>query len=143
MELKVATVLDALTNGTVDAESILLSFLHGLLPQRHCKASTSVVPGLLLMHVRIEGRLVEVDHRPVFHDPVRHSHSELDTLSFKLNWVFAVRIELGIRWCLLNAISKVEVSQFVPLNIDVVELLNLYYSLAKCEVHPVVETGAT
>jgi len=35
MELKVATVLDALTNGTVDAEPILLSFLHGLLPQRH------------------------------------------------------------------------------------------------------------
>ena len=92
MELKVATVLDALTNGTVDAEPILLSSLHGLLPQRHCEASTSVVPGLLLMHVRIEGRLIEVDHWPAFHDPVRHSHSKLDALSFKLNWVFTVRI---------------------------------------------------
>ena len=90
--LEVATILDALRDGTVNAEPILLSFLHRLLPQRHCKATTSVVPGLLLMHVRTEGRLVEVDHRPAVHDPVRHSHSKLDALSFKLNWVFTVRI---------------------------------------------------
>jgi hypothetical protein len=83
VELKVATVFDALRDSTVDAEATLLSSLHRLLPQRHSEAFTSVVPGLLLVHVRVEGGLIKVDHWPAFDDPVRHSHGKLNTLCFQ------------------------------------------------------------
>ena len=141
MGLEVATVLDALRDGTVNAEPILLSFLHRLLPQRHCKATTSVVPGFLLMHVRTEGRLVKVDHRSAVHYPVRHAHGELDALGFKFYRVLPVRIQLSVCWCLLDTVAKVEVPECLHLDINIVELLDLGRSLTESEVHPVGEAG--
>ena len=142
MELKVATIFDALRDGTIDAKTTLFSFFHRLFPQRYCEAASSVVPGFLLVHIRVEGGLIKVDHWPAFHDPVRHSHSKFYALSLQLQWVFAVRVELCIRWRLFNSIPKVEQSQFLPRDIYIVEFLNLYHSLSKGEVHPVIEARA-
>ena len=95
------------------------------------------------MHVRVEGGLVKVDHWPAFHDPVRHSHGELNTLSLQHQGVFAVRIEFGISWRLLYSMAEVEVSECVHGDVGTTELVDLFCSLPKSEVHPVVEAGTT
>ena len=95
------------------------------------------------MHVGVEGGLVEVDHRPVFHDPVRHSHGKLDPLCLELHGVLAVRVEFSISSRLPDTVAAVEVPERVHVDADTIELHDLLGSLPKSEVHPVGEAGAT
>ena len=143
VELKVASILDALRDGAVDAEATLLSSLHRLLPQRHCEAAPPVVPGFLLVHVGVEGGLIKVDHRPVLHDPVRQSHGKLNALCLKPHRVLAVRVEFGVRRRLLDTVAAVEVPERVHGEAAAIELVDLLCSLPNSEVHPVGEAGAT
>ena len=109
MDLEVTATFDALGNGAVDAEPVLLVLLHGLLAHRDRESFASVIPRSLLMHVRTEGSFVIVNHWAAFyHDVVRESHGVLDPLRFQYRRVFFVRVELSVRRLQLDPISNVE-----------------------------------
>ena len=95
------------------------------------------------MHVRVEGGLIKVDHWPAFYDPVRYSHSKLDAFGLQLYWVFTVRIEFSVCWCLLYTMAEVEVSECMHGDDDAIKLVDLLCSLTKSEVHPFVKAGTT
>ena len=111
MDFKVPTVLDALRHTSIDTEAVLVALLHRLLADGHGEPDTSIVPGLFLVHVRVEGGLIKVYDRPAFHDPVGHPHGEFNSLIFQSYWIFVVRVQFCVCRSLLDPIADVEISQ--------------------------------
>jgi hypothetical protein len=92
MDFKVTTTLDTLRHTSIDTEAILVALLHRLLADGHGEPDASIVPGLLLVHVGVEGGLVKVDDRPAFYDPLGHPHRKFNPLILKPYGVFVVRV---------------------------------------------------
>ena len=92
MDFKVAATLDTLRHASIDTEAVLVALLHRLLADRHGEPDTSIIPGLLLVHVRVECGLVKVDDRPAFYDPLGHPHGKFNPLILKPYGVLVVRV---------------------------------------------------
>ena len=111
MDFKVTTTLDTLRHTSIDTEAILVALLHRLLADGHGEPDASIIPGLLLVHVRVECGFVKVNDRPAFHDPVGHPHRKFNSLIFQSYWIFIVRVQFCVSRSLLNSIADVEISE--------------------------------
>ena len=124
MDFKVTTTLNALRHTSIDTEAVLVALLHRLLADGHWEPDAFIIPGLLLVHVRVECGLVKVDDRPAFHDPLRHPHREFNSLILKPYRVFVVWVQLSIRGSLFDPVPDIGVSKRMFRDVDSVQLLD-------------------
>ena len=124
MDFKVTTTLNALRHTSIDTEAVLVALLHRLLADGHGKPDASIIPGLLLVHVRVKCGLIKVDDRPAFHAPLRHPHRKFNSLTLQPYRVFVVWVQLSICRSLFYTIADIEVSERIFRDVDSVQLLN-------------------
>ena len=92
MDFKVTTTLDTLRHTSIDTEAVLVAPLHRLLADGHWEPDAFIIPGLLLVHVRVECGLVKVDDRPAFYDPLGHPHGKFNPFILKPYGVLVIRV---------------------------------------------------
>ena len=92
MDFKVTTTLNALRHTSIDTEAVLVTLLHRLLADGHWEPDAFIIPGLLLVHVRVECGLVKVDDRPFFYNPLGHSHGKFNPFILQPYGVLVIRV---------------------------------------------------